>query len=140
MQIRRWTCPQCDREFGRANQSHVCVPGSTVDDSFSGRAAQWRPIYDAIAGHVTALGPVHEDAVKVGVFLKHHRTFAEVRPKARSLQLWLFLSRPVDGNRISKRMQVAGERFWHVVKLTEVADVDDQVRGWLTEAYDDAGE
>ena len=33
----RWTCPRCDREFGRANQAHTCVPGGTVADTFAGR-------------------------------------------------------------------------------------------------------
>jgi hypothetical protein len=134
----RWTCPHCDREFGRANQPHVCVPGQTVDDSFAGPAARWRPIYDAIAAHVTGLGPVHEDAVTVGVFLKHHRTFAEVRPQARSLAVWLMLSRPLDHDRVSRRLRVAAQRYAHYLKLTDVREVDGQFRGWLTEAYDDA--
>ena len=116
----------------------MCVPGATVDDSFAGPAARWRPIYDAIAGHVTGLGPVHEDAVKVGVFLKHHKTFAQVRPQARSLTLYLFLPRPLDDERVTKQIRVASERFVHFVKLTAVTDVDDQLRGWLTEAYDAA--
>lgn len=134
----RWTCPRCDREFGRVNQSHVCVPGSTVADTFAGPAARWRPIYDAIAEHVRGLGPVHQDAVKVGVFLKHRKTFAQVRPKARALSLSLFLPRPVDDERVSRQMRVAAGRFVHFVKLTDVAEVDDQVRHWLTEAYDAA--
>jgi fatty-acyl-CoA synthase len=33
----RWTCPRCDRQFGRANQSHTCALGNTVDASFAGR-------------------------------------------------------------------------------------------------------
>ena len=136
----RWTCSRCDREFGRARQSHVCVPGSTVDDSFAGAAARWRPIYDRIAAHVRGLGPVHEDAVRVGVFLKVDRTFAEVRPKARSLTVWLFLSRPLDDARVSRSFKIGAERYAHVVKLTEVAEVDDRLRGWLTEAYDGAAE
>jgi hypothetical protein len=136
--VSRWTCPRCDREFGRAHQAHVCVPGQTVDDSFAGPAARWRPIYDAIADHVRGLGPLHEDAVTVGVFLKHHKTFAEVRPKARSLTLWLMLPRPLDDARVSRRERIAAQRFAHVVKLTDVREVDDQLRGWLSEAYDDA--
>jgi hypothetical protein len=136
----RWTCPRCDRQFGRANQSHVCVPGATVDESFAGPAARWRPIYDAIAAHVAGLGPVHTDAVRVGVFLKNRRTFAEIRPKARALQLWLLLSRPIDDDRVARRERVAAERYAHFVKLTAVSDVDDRLRGWLTEAYDDAGD
>ena len=27
-----WTCPECERRFGRKGQSHVCEPGLTVDE------------------------------------------------------------------------------------------------------------
>ncbi|TMR10026.1 hypothetical protein ETD86_41150 [Nonomuraea turkmeniaca] len=80
----RWTCPQCDREFARARQSHVCVPGCTVDETFAPYPPVYREIYDRL---VERLGPIHDDAVRVGVFLKSERKFAEVRPKARSLSL-----------------------------------------------------
>ena len=74
----------------------------------------------------------------MAVFLKHRHTFAEVRPKARSLTVWLMLSRPLDDDRVSRRERVAAQRYAHVVKLTEASEVDDQFRGWLTEAYEDA--
>lgn len=35
----RWTCPRCDREFARARQSRVCVPGCAVDDTFADQPA-----------------------------------------------------------------------------------------------------
>jgi hypothetical protein len=136
----RWRCPKCDREFGRARQPHVCVPGTTVDESFAGRPPGHRLIYDAIAAHVDTLGPVHEDAVGVGVFLKHGRTFAQVRPKARAVTLWLFLPRPLDDARVSRSERVSSDRYGHVIKLSDPGDVDDQLRAWLTEAYDAAGE
>jgi hypothetical protein len=44
-------------------------------------------IYDALITHLRTIGPVHEDAVTVGVFLKHERKLAEVRPMARSLSV-----------------------------------------------------
>ncbi len=93
----RWTCPRCDREFGRANTAHVCVPGCTVDECFAPWPPLWRDIYDAIWEHLASLGPVHADAVKVGVFLLSDRKLAEVRPKARSLSLELLLPRTVSG-------------------------------------------
>ncbi|MQA85086.1 MAG: hypothetical protein GEV03_10795 [Streptosporangiales bacterium] len=136
----RWTCPACDREFGRAHQSHVCVPGCSVDECFAGRPPGQRAIYDALIAHLTALGPVHEDAVGVGVFLKRERKLAEVRPKARSLSLEFVLPRTIDHPRISRKIPGAGGRTVHFVKLTSVDDVDDQVRDWLTEAYAAAGE
>lgn len=91
--MNRWTCPRCDREFGRANQAHTCVPGITVDECFAGRPPWQRPIYDAIVDHLESLGPVHADAVYVGVFLERAQKFAEV---------------------------------------------DDELRAWLTESYDHA--
>jgi hypothetical protein len=34
-------------------------------------------VYDAILAHLESLGPVYEDAVGVGVFLKRERKLAE---------------------------------------------------------------
>lgn len=137
--VGRWTCPACDREFALAHQSHVCVPGCTVDESFAGRPPVQRAIYDAVITYLRTIGPVHEDAVTVGVFLKHERKLAEVRPMAKSLSLALFLPRKIDHPRFSRYIGVSDDRIVHVVKLTAIDDVDDEVRDWLTEAYDFAG-
>lgn len=134
----RWQCPRCEREFGRANQPHVCVPGCTLDECFAGRPAYQREIYDMLHAYLTELGPLHTDVVSVGVFLKHQRMFAEVRPKARSLSLCLVLPESVEHSRISRTLRISSERVAHFIKLTSVNDVDDQLRDWLTEAYDAA--
>jgi Domain of unknown function (DUF5655) len=138
--VSRWICPECEREFGRARQSHVCVPGCTVDRSFHGRPPVQRAIYDAMIAHLRTLGPVHEDAVTVGVFLLHERKFAEVRPMARKLSLYLFLSRTIDHPRVSRQSRISADRFWLVVRLESVDEVDDDIRAWLTEAYWAAGD
>lgn len=129
----RWTCPECEREFDRARQSHVCVPGCTVDDTFRGREWQ-RPICDEILAFLTDLGPLHVDAVGVGVFLKRQRKLAELRPMARALSVNLWLPRVVTDARVLRRFDT-----WHVLRLTGVEQVDDQLRTWLTESYDAAG-
>lgn len=131
----RWTCPRCDREFGRAHQSHTCVPGCTVDATFAGRPPGLRAIYDAIAGHLLGLGPVHEDAVGVGVFLKRDRKLAEVRPRSRDVSLALYLPRPVRDPRISRVLNPGAPQVIHILLLRDAAQVDPQVRDWLTEAF-----
>lgn len=135
----RWVCPNCDREFAKAHQAHVCVPGCTVDECFAGRPPVQREIYDALVGYLDTLGPVHVDAVGVGVFLKRSHKLAEVRPKARALSLELVLPRVLDHPRISRTIRISADRVVHVVKLTSTSDVDAEVRDWLTEAYDAAG-
>jgi Domain of unknown function (DUF5655) len=113
----------------------VCVPGGSVDESFAGRPPVQREIYDALMTHLDTLGPVHVDAVKVGVFLRRTDKFAEVRPMARSLTLWLVLPHPIISPRITRHLNVSAGRVWHTIRLTSIANVDDELRAWLTEAY-----
>lgn len=133
-----WLCPRCDRQFERSQQSHVCVPGCTVDECFAPYPATWRAIYDRLMEHLESLGPIHADAVTVGVFLKQARKLAEVRPKARSLSLALVLPRIIEDPRVSRAYPSSNDRHWHLIKLTAVDQVDDQLRDWLTESYDAA--
>ncbi|MGH3734254.1 MAG: DUF5655 domain-containing protein [Micromonosporaceae bacterium] len=135
----RWVCPRCDREFGRTHQAHVCVPGSTVDESFAGRPAYQREIYQRIVADLTELGPYHADAMSVGVFLKHRRTFVEVRPKACSLNLELVLPESVEDDRVARRLPISAGRVVHTIKLTDPGQYDHQVREWLALAYHSTG-
>jgi Domain of unknown function (DUF5655) len=134
----RWTCPRCDREFGRTHQSHTCVPGGTVEETFAGYPESYVDAFNAILAHLSKLGPVHVDAVGVGVFLKSDRKLAEIRPMARGLAVWLMLSRSIPSPRITRTLRASVDRTASVIRIQGPSDVDDELRGWLTEAYDEA--
>jgi len=134
----RWTCPQCDREFGRANQSHTCVPGGTVADTFSGRPAGQLEAYQHIMAHLATVGPVHVDSVQVGVFLKSDRKFAELRPMSRALSVNLQMSRSIADARVIRTQRITAEQYLNVVRVTDPDQVDEVLCGWFTEAYDEA--
>ena len=85
-----WTCPECGRLFHR-KQSHACSPGMSVEEYFSTGPPWERPIYERVMAHVSTLGPVHADAVQVGIFLKNPRKFAELRPMTK----WVAISFPL---------------------------------------------
>jgi hypothetical protein len=110
----------------------------TVEECFAPWPPVYREIYDALVDFLSTLGDVHVDAVTVGVFLKRQRKLAEVRPRARSLALYLELPRRLDHPRVTSTMRISADRSGHIVKLTRVEDVDDEVRAWLAEAYDAA--
>jgi len=114
------------------------VPGCTVDATFAGREPRLRAIYDEVLTHLRTLGDVHEDAVKVGVFLKCERKLAELRPRSRDLLIYLFLPRPVDHPRLTRPFGSDGPRIVHRLSLREVSEVDGDVRDWLTLAFDHA--
>ncbi len=111
------------------------MPGGTVDAAFAGRPPGQRAVYDAILAHLQGLGPVHEDAVTVGVFLKRDRKLAEVRPRSRDVSLALYLPRPVRDPRIAKVLGPGGPRVVHFLFIRAPEEVDEQVRAWLTEAF-----
>ncbi|WP_432978637.1 DUF5655 domain-containing protein [Dactylosporangium sp. CA-233914] len=130
----RWVCPECEREFDKPRQSHVCVPGCTVEETFAGRPGYQREAYDTIVAFLRRLGPVHEDAVKVGVFLKHERKFAEIRPMARGLSVELYLPRRIDDPRIARHLPIGGGRVVNIVRITAAEQVDGRLKQWLEEA------
>jgi hypothetical protein len=125
--------------FGRAGQSHDCAPGLTLDEYFATGPDRERPIFEAVRDHLESLGPVHIEPVAVGIFFKRGRSFAQLRPKARWVALSFLLSRVVDSPRIARKVTGSGQRLYHMVNLREPADVDDDVRAWLTESYLDSG-
>ena len=134
----RWSCPSCHREFDRARQAHVCVPGIDVDDVFDGRPAWQRPTYEAMVEPLRRRGGLHEDAVEVGVFLKRQRKLAEVRPLATKVKVLAFLPAVSSSARVVRRMPL-GDRVLHVLDLHRPEDVDPAVAELLLEAWEDAG-
>lgn len=130
-----WTCAECGRQFARAHQSHGCSPALTLDEYFSSGPAFERPIFEAVAAHLTSLGEVRIEAVQVGVFFKKARTFVELRPMRDRVRLSMLLSRDLDDGRIVKHVGGSGRRFALFVDLRIPDEVDDQLMAWLTESY-----
>lgn len=116
------------------------MPGCTVDSSFAGRPPRLRAIYDEILRHLDTLGPVHEDAVSVGVFLKSDRKLAEVRPRSADVTVALYLPRPHSDPRFTRIVGASSPRVVHFLVLRDPAEVDEAVRDWLTQAFQHASD
>lgn len=107
---------------------------------FAGPKAAIRPVYDAVMARVTALGDDVEHAPKKGyTSLRRKKQFALVQPSTKD-RLDLGLS--LKGVEPSGRLEAAGS--WnamvsHRVRLASESEVDDEVAGWLRDAYDRAG-
>jgi Domain of unknown function (DUF5655) len=109
-----------------------------LEEYFSTGPPHERPVFEEVMRHLRTVGPVHIEPVSVGIFLKRSRTFAELRPMRRWVALSFSLPRKVDHARITRKVVNYGGRFFHVVNLRGPDELDDEVRGWLTEAYLDS--
>ena len=110
----------------------------TLKEYFSTGPPIEKPIFEVVKAHLDTLGPVHVEPVSVGIFFKQPRKFAELRPMQKWVALSFSLSRRVEHPLISRKPIAHGGRYYHVVNLRGPDDLDDQIRGWLSEAYLDS--
>lgn len=137
--MRPWTCPECFRLFAREGQRHECTPALSLEEYFATGPEFERPIFEAVLAELEQLGPMHVEAVSVGIFIKSSGGFVELRPARRWVQLWFPLSRRVKHPRMARKPVWSRRRWYHVVHLEGPDDVDEQVVEWLRVAYLDYG-
>jgi len=106
-----------------------------LDAQYSGAKQGLRPIYEEVVAHARDLGADVEIVVqKTGVSLRRSKQFALVRaPSAKRVELGLNLDDKPNG-RLEESTGMCSRR----VLLTDPADVDQDVIGWLRSAYDRA--
>jgi predicted transport protein len=129
-----WSCPACGREFEK-RQSHVCAPAMSVDAYYAARPPVEREIFEAVRAHLESLGPVIVEPVGVGILFKGRRTFVELRPKTKWVALSFGLNERLEHPRITRTTRTNTGRTYYAIRVTSPDDIDDVVRGWLTQSY-----
>jgi hypothetical protein len=112
----------------------------SLEQWLAGRPDGDSAIVDAVLGHLEGLGPVEVEAVSVGVLVRGRRTFVELRPRRRGLRVSIVLPHDVESARVRTRVQSPAGWTAIFVDLLGPDDVDDQVRGWLTESHEEFAE
>ena len=106
---------------------------------FAGAKLGLRPMYDQLVEAVSAFGDDVEIAPKkANVSLRRKKQFALVQPSTASrLDLGLILKGKPPGGRLEASRSF-NAMFTHRVRLSDPADIDAEVLGWLREAYEAA--
>ncbi len=135
-----WTCPDCQREFGAVGRNHMCSPGLSVDRFLAAAPAFVAPVFERVHEHLVALdeevgGDLIVDPLAGKVLFKNGPTFCIVDAKTKWVAIGFSLRRRLESGRLSRKVSDAGNRFYHVVNIADPELVDDELVGWLTEAY-----
>jgi len=126
----------------KARESDAASIGedALVAQMFAGPKAAIRPVYDAVMALISALGGDVELAPKKGyTSVRRKKQFALVQPSTKDrLDLGLNLKGDPPGG----RLEASGS--WnamvsHRVRIASAAEVDNEIAGWLREAYGRAG-
>jgi predicted transport protein len=122
-------------------QATVGSAGDTdlIKEHFGGVKAGLRPIYDAVLVATAAFGSDVEVAPKkTYISLRRSKQFAIVQAATRSrVDLGLNLKDVAPTERLEGGNVFSG-MCTHRVRLTNPSDIDDDVRAWLKQAYEQA--
>jgi hypothetical protein len=116
----------------------------TLDDYFQGQDGA-RALFERVRAVVEAIGPARIRVGKSQVSFRRRVGFASVwrpgqylRGPQAPLVLTVALRRHDGSPRWKQVVEPAPGRFTHHLELRATADVDDEVRAWLQEAWEAA--
>ena len=111
-------------------------PDELVESQYSGASASLRPAYEAVVAAVSAFGDDVEFAPKkTYVSMRRRKQFGQVGPAAGQLEVSLNL----PGREATERLRPATGMATHRVRISDARGLDDELLGWLREAYAGAG-
>jgi hypothetical protein len=116
----------------------------TPEEFFAGHG-EALAVYRAVAEAVSALGPCEQRVSKSQIAFRRRRGFAYVWRPGQYLTsdvpavLTVALDHPVDSSRFKQVAHPAAKVWVHHLELRDPLEVDDEVRGWLSEAWRIAG-
>ena len=129
-----WECPDCGRRFANRNQTHACGQHD-LEHHFAGKPAEVRALYDAFVAEVQSLGPVIVLPEKTRIAFQVRMSFAQVTPRKQGLDGHVVLARRLESPRFRSVQTFSPRNHLHVFRIASPADIDDELRGWLAEAY-----
>jgi hypothetical protein len=117
----------------------------TLDEYFAGHAAS-RKLFEGLRAMIESIGAADIRVTKSQVAFYRSKPFAwawipgkYLRGQAAPLVLTLSFDRQDVSPRWKEIVAPAPGRFTHHLEVYSSADIDDEVRGWLQEAWTRAG-
>jgi hypothetical protein len=128
-----WKCPRCERQFANRNQAHSCTD-VTVHDCLKGKSEPVVELYHAFAAAVRACGEVRVHPTPSRIAFITRMTFAGAALKRDHIEAGMMLPYRSQSPRFHRFLpNRAGGVHW--LRLTQAAEIDEEVRGWIAEAY-----
>lgn len=113
----------------------AAAPEDLIATHYSAKNASLRPAYEAVVEAVSRFGGDVELAPKkTYVSLRRRKQFAQVGPAAGQLEVCLNL----PGREGTERLKPITGMATHRVRIADATGLDEELLGWLREAYEQA--
>jgi hypothetical protein len=124
-------------------EGYLAAAPRYVEQQYGGKKAALRPLYERVLAFALASGPEAKACpCETIVPLYRNHVFAQIKPTTLTrIDLGLSLGDPAKVKNPGRRLLDTGgfarkDRLTHRIELTDVADLDGEVKRWLKVAYD----
>jgi hypothetical protein len=129
-----WRCPSCSRVFRRTGQQHSCRIVS-LEEHLAHEDAT-RPLFDELLARARSeIGAAEVVALPCCIHLSGTHDFLAVLPRKAWLEIRFSLRRELESPRIKHATRTGRSMYKHSTDIATVQDIDDELIGWLDEAY-----
>lgn len=130
-----WRCPKCGHQFVTRNLWHSCS-NFPLEHHFTNKEPQVRALFDAWLRFVkTHGGPMTVVPQKTRICFMVRVRFAGAVTRKRWVEGYLWLKRRVEKPLFHRIETLLPHGYFHHFKLTDVAQLDDELVGLVGEAY-----
>jgi hypothetical protein len=129
-----WTCPQCGRPFANRNQSHSCGRW-TVEQHLERATPDVVELFRGFVRLVERCGPFVFAPAKTRIGFQVRMIFADVMLRRRRLDAYLILARRLEHPRFTRIESLGARSHVHHFTISSPEELDEEVLGWLREAY-----
>jgi hypothetical protein len=110
-----------------------------VADHFEDRPAALRNAYDVVLAASRRFGPVKVEPKKTSIHLVRVTAFAGVAVRKAALVLTIKAAQDIRNSRIERHERASANRWYLETRVQGPDDVDKELIGWLSAAYELAG-
>ena len=128
-----WTCPKCERELKKPNQTHWCVKVS-VDDLLVGQPADIILVCEKLLAEIYDWDGVTISCSKNYIVFVHKQTFFLVRPMKNYLALKFYSENKIEDKIVSKSTLIA-RRYENHINITSLDDLTPEAFTLIRASY-----
>jgi len=129
-----WTCPNCGRQFKNRSQEHSCGY-FTIEQVFENKPPEIFMLFQKINDKVKSFGEMQVRAVKNGVMFSVKSTFLALKPHRSYLAVEFAGGTAHDEFPVERCIKISRNEFAHIMQIEQTEETDEQLIGWLKEAY-----
>jgi len=129
-----WTCPDCERVFASANQSHMCTD-TTIDDIFAGKPVDLLLAFDKLLVAVIDWEPCTVGTSTKSIVFTKKKAWLIVRPMSKELDLKIYTPEKLS-HRLIKKSVPYPNKYAHHIRISTDQEVTTELLDLLQKGFD----